>query len=63
MQSTELTERIGELTAQNQELNSQLAQLRHEKQELERRLAETNDDLVAARASLRRMIRSENSQQ
>ncbi|WP_405887265.1 hypothetical protein OG762_02325 [Streptomyces sp. NBC_01136] len=63
MQSTDLTERIGELTAQNQELNSQLAQLRHEKQELERRLADTSDDLVAARASLRRMIRSENPQQ
>ncbi|WP_372349557.1 DUF6262 family protein [Streptomyces sp. KL116D] len=63
MQSTDLTERIGELTAQNQELNSQLAQLRYEKQDLERRLGDTSDDLVAARASLRRMIRSENSQQ
>jgi hypothetical protein len=35
--------------------------LQHENQELKRRLAETNDDLVAARASLRRMIRIENS--
>ncbi|MFF0794469.1 DUF6262 family protein [Streptomyces spiralis] len=61
LQATDLTDRIGELTAQNQELHSQLTQLQHEKQELERRLAETNDDLVAARASLRRMIRIENS--
>ncbi|MEU9167512.1 DUF6262 family protein [Streptomyces sp. NPDC048420] len=61
LQATDLTKRIGELTAQNQELNSQLTCLQHEKQELERRLAETNDELVAARASLRRMIRTENT--
>ncbi|MEV6736327.1 DUF6262 family protein [Streptomyces sp. NPDC051104] len=61
LQATDLTDRIGELTAQNQELHSQLTQLQHENQELERKLAETNDDLVAARASLRRMIRIENS--
>jgi chromosome segregation ATPase len=61
LQATDLTKRIGELTAQNQELNSQLTQLQHEKQELERRLVESNDDLVAARASLRRMIRTENT--
>lgn len=40
LQATDLTKRIGELTAQNQEMNSQLTQLQHEKQELERRLAE-----------------------
>ncbi|MET7354152.1 hypothetical protein [Streptomyces mirabilis] len=61
LQATDLTDRIGELTAQNQELHSHLTQLQHENQELERRLAETNDDLVAARASLRRMIRVESS--
>ncbi|WP_089106419.1 DUF6262 family protein [Streptomyces hyaluromycini] len=61
LQATDLTDRIGELTAQNQELHSQLTQLLHENQELKRKLAEANDDLVAARASLRRMIRIENS--
>ncbi len=61
LQATDLTDRIGELTAQNQELQGQLTQLQHENQELERRLVESNDDLVAARASLRRMIRIENS--
>ncbi|MET7717821.1 DUF6262 family protein [Streptomyces sp. NPDC005407] len=61
LQATDLTDRIGELTAQNQELNIQITRLHHEQRELERRLAETNDDLVAARASLRRMIRIENS--
>ncbi|SCD31633.1 hypothetical protein GA0115238_10193, partial [Streptomyces sp. di50b] len=50
-----------ELTAQNQELNSQLTRLEHENRDLERRLAETNDDLLASRASLRRMIRTENT--
>ncbi|MZD10422.1 hypothetical protein GTW43_35895 [Streptomyces sp. SID5785] len=47
---------------QNQELNSQLTQLQYEEQELERRLAQTNDDLVAARASLRYMIRTESTE-
>ncbi|MFJ6945519.1 hypothetical protein ACISU4_12895 [Streptomyces wuyuanensis] len=61
LQATDLTDRIGELTAQNQELKIQITRLHHEQRELERRLAETNDDLVAARASLRRMIRIENS--
>ncbi|MBW1599473.1 DUF6262 family protein [Streptomyces sp. JJ38] len=61
VQATDLTDRIRELTAQNQELHSQLIQRQHEKRERERRLAETNDDLVAARASLRRVIRIENS--
>ncbi|MFE2429364.1 DUF6262 family protein [Streptomyces sp. NPDC059373] len=61
LQATDLTKRIGELSDQNQELTSQLTRLQHAKQELERRLAETNDDLSAARASLRRMIRTENT--
>ncbi|MFI6729106.1 DUF6262 family protein [Streptomyces sp. R-74717] len=61
LQATDLTQRIGELTTQNQELNSRLTRLQHKKQDLERRLAETNDDLLAARASLRRMIRTENT--
>ncbi|MFM9583099.1 DUF6262 family protein [Streptomyces caniscabiei] len=61
LQATDLTKRIGQLTAENQELLSQLTQLQHEKQDLERRLVETNDDLIAARASLRRMIRTENT--
>ncbi|MFJ8856071.1 hypothetical protein [Streptomyces sp. NPDC102437] len=61
LQATDLTKRVGELAAQNPELNSQLTRLQHEKQELERRLAEANDDLAASRASLRRMIRTENT--
>ncbi|OCC11949.1 DUF6262 family protein [Streptomyces sp. PTY087I2] len=61
LQTTDLTERIGELTAQNQELNNHVTRLQHEKQQLERTLTEVNDDLAAARASLRRMIRTENS--
>ncbi|MFG3200226.1 hypothetical protein ACGFYT_29360 [Streptomyces sp. NPDC048208] len=44
-----------------QEPHIQLAQLQHENQDLKRRLADANDDLVAARASLRRLIRIENS--
>ncbi|MET8412997.1 DUF6262 family protein [Streptomyces sp. NPDC005195] len=53
--------RIDELTRQNECLVTERDALEREKAELEAKLAETEDDLGAARTSLRRMIRSENS--
>ncbi len=57
----DLVARVDELTRANQQLTTELSRLRTDKQGLSRRLAETEDDLAAARASLRRMIRSENT--
>lgn len=57
----DLAARIDELTRANQQLTAELAQLRAEHDDLHRRLTEAEDDLVAARTSLRRMIRSENA--
>jgi chromosome segregation ATPase len=57
----DLAARIDELTHANQQLLTELARLRADNEGFRRRLAETEDDLAAARASLRRMIRSENA--
>jgi predicted nucleic acid-binding Zn-ribbon protein len=51
--TADLGVRIDELTAANQKLSEELASAKQE-------LADTQDSLAAARASLRRMIRSEN---
>ena len=56
-----LVERINELTALAQQVTGERDQARREKADLEQRLSETEDDLAAARTSLRRMIRSENT--
>ncbi len=58
----DLVARVDELTHANQQLITELSRLRTDNQGLSRRLTETEDDLAAARASLRRMIRSENTQ-
>lgn len=51
--TADLEARVDELAAANQELSADLAAIKQE-------LAETQDNLAAARDSLRRMIRSEN---
>lgn len=56
----ELVARIDELTAANQQLLDANATLNEQNHELGHRVAELEDDLAAARTSLRRMIRSEN---
>lgn len=50
---------INELTRQNEQLITRDA-LERENTELEAKLAEAEEDLGAARTSLRRMIRAEN---
>ncbi len=55
----DLVARIDELTSHNQELSTQLQQVRQDNTQLSRRLEEAEDDLAAARTSLRRMIRDE----
>ncbi len=58
----DLISRVDELTHANRQLITELSRLRTDNEGLSRRLTETEDDLAAARASLRRMIRSENTQ-
>jgi len=58
--AADLGTRVDELTADNQRLESELAQLQARVDELTGQFIETQDDLAAARASLRRMIREEN---
>jgi predicted nuclease with TOPRIM domain len=53
-----LTERIDELTVHNQRLADQHSQAQAENQQFRRRITELEDDLAAARTSLRRMIRA-----
>jgi predicted nuclease with TOPRIM domain len=55
-----LTERIGELTSHNQRLADQHSQAQAENQQFRQRITGLEDDLAAARTSLRRMIRTEN---
>jgi hypothetical protein len=57
----DMAARIDELTWANQQLITELSRLRTDNQGLNRRLTEAEDDLAAARMSLRRMIRSENT--
>ena len=53
--SADLIERVEELTRQNEGLVSELGELRLVKSELEAKVEELEDDLAAARSSLRRM--------
>ncbi|MGW1761538.1 DUF6262 family protein [Streptomyces mirabilis] len=55
----DLVARIDELTSHNHELSTQLQQVRQDNSQLQQRLEEAEDDLAAARTSLRRMIRDE----
>ncbi|MCX4501622.1 DUF6262 family protein [Streptomyces anulatus] len=55
----DLVARIDELISHNHELSTQLQQVRQDNTQLSQRLEEAEDDLAAARISLRRMIRDE----
>lgn len=55
----DLVARIDELTSHNHELSTQLQQVRQDNTQLSRCLEEAEDDLAAARTSLRRMIRDD----
>ncbi|WP_151482097.1 DUF6262 family protein [Streptomyces albicerus] len=56
--SKDLVVRIDELTTHNHELTARFNQAQAESGELQRRLREAEDDVAAARSSLRRMIRA-----
>jgi cell division protein FtsB len=56
---TDLVARVDELTRHNTELAATVEQLRADNHALHARISELEDDLTAARTSLRRMIRSE----
>lgn len=55
----DLVARIDELTSRNHELATRLRQVQQDNTQLQQRLEEAEDDLAAARTSLRRMIREE----
>ena len=57
---TDLVARVDELTDYNTRLLAETHQLRRDNDLLTARIAELEDDLAAARTSLRRMIRNEN---
>lgn len=57
---TDLVRRVDELNGHNRDLAAALTQLRAENNTLQARTTELEDDLTAARTSLRRMIRAEN---
>jgi len=57
----QLVTRVDELTAHNTELQTTLEHQRADNRVLQNRVAELEDDLAAARTSLRRMIRAENT--
>lgn len=57
---TDLIERVDELTRRNKELSAALSQAQSDNGQLAGRVVELEDDLAAARTSLRRMIRAEN---
>ena len=56
----DLVRRVDELDGRNRTLTAQLAELQAENHTLQSRIVEVEDDLAAARTSLRRMIRAEN---
>jgi predicted nuclease with TOPRIM domain len=56
----DLVDRIYELTEENLRLSTAERQATTENTQLRQRVAELEDDLTAARTSLRRMIRNEN---
>lgn len=60
MAKADLLARLDELTGHNAELAADAAERRAENLALETHVVELEDDLAAARASLRRMIRAEN---
>ncbi|TDC74527.1 hypothetical protein [Streptomyces hainanensis] len=59
--SQDLVTRVQELTQTTADLEGRLHQAMGEKALLEGRVSELEDDLAAARTSLRRMIRAENA--
>lgn len=56
----ELNTRVDELTRANTELTATVEHYRRDNESLQSRITELEDDLTAARTSLRRMIRTEN---
>lgn len=60
LSAKDLTARIDELTQDNSRLAAQLGQATGENTQQRQRVTELEDDLAAARTSLRRMIRSNN---
>lgn len=61
LSATALSGRVDELTCHNQRLADQLRQTTDENTALKARVASLDQDLAAARTSLRRMIRNENT--
>jgi predicted nuclease with TOPRIM domain len=59
--TADLINRINELTTQNQQLTAELRHAATETQQLRQRAAELEDDLVASRTSLRKMMRHGNA--
>ncbi|RSM64907.1 hypothetical protein DMB66_18405 [Actinoplanes sp. ATCC 53533] len=59
--AADLITRINELTAQAERVEGENAQLRTENDALKGRLVLADDDLIAARTSLRQMIRARNA--
>ncbi|PKV78321.1 DUF6262 family protein [Nocardia fluminea] len=60
LHTTDLITRIDELTEQNKTLATALETTKRTNTTLQEQLTETQDDLAAARTSLRRMIKGEN---
>ena len=60
LNKADLAERVDELTRHNRQLSSELTQVQGDARRLQACVAELEDDLTAARTSLRRMIRSGN---
>ena len=58
--SADLIQRVDQLASENQRLQSEVNRTTAENEQLKHRLANFEDDLAAARTSLRRVIRSEN---
>ncbi|MFI0976436.1 DUF6262 family protein [Streptomyces sp. NPDC021093] len=63
MGTKHLSDRVDELTQDNQRLEDTLQRATQENQTLRTRVTELETDLAAARTSLRRMIRKENTNQ
>lgn len=61
LHTPDLIARINELTAQAEAATTTIEGLRHDNQDLTTRLEQAENDLLAARASLRRMIREHNA--
>ncbi|MFE9009413.1 hypothetical protein ACFYOY_46355 [Streptomyces sp. NPDC007875] len=60
LSTADLTERVDELTGDNQQLQDRLRQVTEDNHALRSRVTSLEADLGAARTSLRRMIREEN---